>query len=64
MQAHSQYFLWRGAIQQPDGPNNGGGADKLSEVAFRVFWKLAISQTFNHQKFFFFLNRVLYFIIF
>ena len=53
MQAHSQYFLWRGAIQQPDGPNNGGGADKLSEVAFRVFWKLAISQTFNHQKYFF-----------
>ena len=56
MQAHSQYFLWRGAIQRPDGPNNGGGggADKLSEIAFRVFWKLAISQTFNHQKYFFF----------
>ena len=50
MQAHSQYFLWRGAIQRADGPNNGGGAIKLSEIALRLFWKLAISQTFNHQK--------------
>ena len=27
-----------------------GGAIKLSEIALRLFWKLAISQIFNHQK--------------
>ena len=52
-----------GATKREDGPNEAGGKLVCLRLHFEHFEKLAISQTFNLQKYFF-SYRVFYFSVF